>query len=595
MMRSLRLLLFVSALLLTGWSALAQSSPDKGKWSGRASLTAGYGWSMPDGESGEGDTLQRFHQSAEVVARYETRKFSVSTRLSQLQDRNETERIKMVYKTTKEGDDVSQLDVILRASNPRQKRYEARTDFRWRPSDRSTLSGYVGYVDIHNLTVNTMGQFQLIADRVETSVEGVDGRQRTSVSGFRGNVNFSGQQVILGGFDWNREWNWRQTNWERIGATFEDLRRAYRLTPFFIRDRSTAFFTYRDSTMFGVPRLRFEAGSRMTLNRDNDRYGGATLRANGTWQDSLRVKEHFDFIAAQLEPYGRVDWNRDSISLYLETGLQLYGTRLDNDTLHQALSVRPPVVVGALGGRWRPAPKHTVTWSASWNVQRPGYQNICWYQRQGNYANQLVQGNPELAPTRTLNAQVGYGFVYQKFYADFTSTFTRREDEVVRTFRNEIIDDKKFTIFTWVNAARTRTFVERLGLGWRGTVFTVNLSCLYHDLYQRQDVDEKDKENRYWELAGNVLLRLPGQWTMSVDGNYHTTIQTLYQVIDPYFRLDARVEKAFGKAWMVFLEGRDLLDRTQGNGIISGVEKQNWYEETRNNRRLVQMGVTYQF
>ena len=185
--------------------------------------------------------------------------------------------------------------------------------------------------------------------------------------------------------------------------------------------------------------------------------------------------------------------------------------------------------------------------------------------------------------------------MYQKFYADFTSTFTRREDEVVRTFRNEIIDDKKFTIFTWVNAARTRTFVERLGLGWRGTVFTVNLSCLYHDLYQRQDVDEKDKENRYWELAGNVLLRLPGQWTMSVDGNYHTTIQTLYQVIDPYFRLGARVEKGFGKAWMVFLEGRDLLDRTQGNGIISGVEKQNWYEETRNNRRLVQMGVTYQF
>ena len=372
-MRSLRPLLFVSALLLTGWSALAQSSPDKGKWSGRASLTAGYGWSMPDGEAGEADTLQRFHQSAEVVARYETRKFSVATRLSQLQDRNETERIKMVYKTTKEGDEVSQLDLILRASNPRQKRYEARTDFRWRTSDRSTLSWYVGYVDIHNVTVNTMGQFQLIADREETSVEDVDGRQRTSLSGFRGNVNFAGQQVILGGFDWNREWNWRQTHWERIGATFEDLRRSYRLTPFFIRDRSTAFFTYRDSTMFGVPRLRFEAGSRMTLNRDNDRYGGATLRANGTWQDSLRVKEHFDFIAAQLEPYGRVDWNRDSISLYLETGLQLYGTRLDNDTLHQALSVRPPVVVGALGGRWRPAPKHTVTWSASWNVQRPGF------------------------------------------------------------------------------------------------------------------------------------------------------------------------------------------------------------------------------
>ena len=50
---------------------------------------------------------------------------------------------------------------------------------------------------------------------------------------------------------------------------------------------------------------------------------------------------------------------------------------------------------------------------------------------------------------------------------------------------------------------------------------------------------------------------------MSVNGNYHTTIRTLYQIVDPYFRLDARVE--------------------------------NWYEETRSNRRLVQVGVTYQF
>ena len=48
-------------------------------------------------------------------------------------------------------------------------------------------------------------------------------------------------------------------------------------------------------------------------------------------------------------------------------------------------------------------------------------------------------------------------------------------------------------------------------------------------------------------------------------------------------------------AWMVFLDGRDLLDRPMGNGIISDIEKQNWYEETRNNRRLVQVGVTYQF
>lgn len=347
--------------------------------------------------------------------------------------------------------------------------------------------------------------------------------------------------------------------------------------------------------MFGVPRLRLEAGNRMTLNRDNDRYGGETRHGDGTWRDSLRVKEHFDFIAAQLEPYARLDYTRDALSVYVETGLQLYGTRLDNDTLHQALSVRPPVEVGNLGGRWQVAPKHTVNWSGSWNVLRPTYQNICWYQRQGNYENQLFQGNPDLAPTRTLNAQLGYRFVHKRFYTEFTSSYSRRDDEVVQTFWHEALENRDFTIFSWINAARTRTFVERLGVGWMGSMLTVNLSGLYHDLYQRQDITDTDKENRYWELAGDLQLRLPGQWTISVNGNYHTTIRTLYQVIDPYFRLGARIEKTFGSAWMVFLDGNDLLDRPLGNGILSDIAKQNWYEEVRSNRRLVQLGVTYQF
>ena len=594
-MRFILPMLSVWVLLFSGWDSAAQPSPDKGKWSGRASLSAGYGWSMPDEELALEDTLHRFRQTSEVVLRYERKKFSVSTRLSQMLERNHTDGTKVVFSGTKDLEEFSRFDMIIRRSKPGQKRYEARTDARWAPSGRASFSGYVGYVDGHNTSENTVGQFKIVADQLALSLEAVDVRQRMALSGFRGNLRIPREKILLGGFDWSREWNWRQSRWDGIDTNLAELYRAYRLTPFFIRDRSTAFLTYRDSTLFGVPRLRFEAGSRLTMNRDNDRYGGEKLLSDGTWQDSLRLKEHFDFIAAQLEPYVRLDYAQDALTVYVETGLQLYGTRLDNDTLHQALSVRPPEVVGTLGGRWRPGPKHTVTWSGSWNVQRPTYRNICWYQRQGNYDNQLYQGNPNLDPTRTLQALVGYRFVHKRFYAEFTSTYSRRDDEVVQTFRHQKIDGRDFTIFSWVNAARTRTFVERLGVGWMGTMLTANLSGLYHDLYQRQDITDNDKENRYWEIAGDLQLRLPSQWTLTVGGNYHTTIQTLYQIIDPYFRLDARVEKTFGKAWMVFLDGRDLLDRPMGNGIFSDIEKQNWYEETRSNRRLVQVGVTFQF
>ena len=387
-MRPLVPLLSVWVLLLSGWSAAAQRSSDQGKWSGRASLTAGYGWSMPDEELALTDTLSRFRQTAEVVLRYERKKFFVSTRLSQMQERNHTDGTKIVFSGTNDLDELTRFDMITRHSRPAQKRYEARTDIRWTPSERASFSGYAGYVDGHNTGENTVGQFKVVAEQLAFSLETVDVRQRMALSGFRGNLLLPDHKILLGGFDWTREWNRRQSQWDGIDTNLAELYRAYRLTPFFIRDRSNAFLTYRDSTLFGVPRLRFEAGSRLTVNRDSDRYGGENLGRDGNWKDSLRIKEHFDFIAAQLEPYVRLDWSRENLSVYVETGLQLYGTRLDNDTLHQALSVRPAVVVGVLGGRWHPGTMHTVTWSGSWNVQRPTYQNICWYQRQGRYDSQ---------------------------------------------------------------------------------------------------------------------------------------------------------------------------------------------------------------
>ena len=257
-MRPLVPLLSVWVLLLSGWSAAAQPSSDQGKWSGRASLTAGYGWSMPDEELALTDTLSRFRQTAEVVLRYERKKFFVSTRLSQMQDRNHTDGTKIVFSGTNDLDELTRFDMITRHSRPAQKRYEARTDIRWTPSERASFSGYVGYVDGHNTGENTVGQFKVVAEQLAFSLETVDVRQRMALSGFRGNLLLPDHKILLGGFDWTREWNWRHLQWDGIDTNLAELYRAYRLTPFFIRDRSNAFLTYRDSTLFGVPGRQLE-------------------------------------------------------------------------------------------------------------------------------------------------------------------------------------------------------------------------------------------------------------------------------------------------------------------------------------------------
>ena len=341
--------------------------------------------------------------------------------------------------------------------------------------------------------------------------------------------------------------------------------------------------------------LLFEPGVKMTFTRDNDHFSGATQRSDGTWQDSLRLREHYDFITATFEPYVRADFGKGKLSAYLEAGLQLYGTRLGNDTLRQALDMHPVKPVGRLGGRWQVAPRHALFWSGSLTVQRPTYQQICWYPRQGSYANQLFIGNPDLLPTQLFGNQVGYQFQLKRFSAEYTSSYTRRDNEEVRTFSNYEIDGNKYTAFTWVNAARTRTWIEKLALGWNGAVFKAGASCLYHDLRQKQDPTDKVVENRYWEWEGNLQVILPKSWTLATDVNYHSRIKTLYQVIDPYVLLNARVQKKFGSAWTLSLEGRDLLDKRLRNGVISRITEQTWVEETRQNRRVILLGVVWQF
>ena len=200
-MRPLVPLLSVWVLLLSGWSAAAQRSSDQGKWSGRASLTAGYGWSMPDEELALTDTLSRFRQTAEVVLRYERKKFFVSTRLSQMQERNHTDGTKIVFSGTNDLEELTRFDMITRHSKPRQKRYEARTDARWTPSGQASFSGYIGYVDGHNTGENTVGQVKVVADQLAFSLETVDVRQRMSLSGFRGNLIIPEHKLLLGGDD----------------------------------------------------------------------------------------------------------------------------------------------------------------------------------------------------------------------------------------------------------------------------------------------------------------------------------------------------------------------------------------------------------
>ena len=587
------LLLSLLAMAATG-TASAQSVPENGRWSGLVSLTAGGFIEMPEGSNHDFlDTLVRVRQSSEAFIKYDHKKFGASLQFKQSFDRKNTDSDKMVY-VQQDSENYSQIDVSTRRVNTVQKQYDVRTDLRWSPSDRTRLTGYVLGSFNRDSSMNSIFQQKLMSDQTSVTMEDVDNRRDALGTGLRAEHQFGKSRSLTGNADWRREWDGKISDWSGIYVENDDPR-SYRLTPYSVKDRVNATVFYRDTTFAGVSGLIFEPGARLTLNHDNDHYSGATQYPDGSWRDSLSLREDFMFIAMTLEPYVRTDYRKGKLSAYVEAGFQVYGTRLENEIRHQALIMQPVKPVGRLGGRWQFVPGHTVFWSGSLTVQRPAYQQICWYPRQGSYTNQLFIGNPGLKPAQLLSAQVGYRFQYKRFSAETTTSYSLRNDEVIRTFSDIEIDGRKFTQFTWVNAARTRTWIEKLTLGWDGTVVKANVSGLYHDLRQKQDPTDSVEDNRYWELNGNLQVLLPASWTLSADANYHSRIKTLYQIIDPYVRLNARVQKKFGLAWTLFLEGKDLLERPLGNGVISGFTKQTWYEETRQNRRIVQLGVVWQF
>ena len=163
----------------------------------------------------------------------------------------------------------------------------------------------------------------------------------------------------------------------RIGDT-------YRLTPHNNRYNSGVSFTFRDSTLAGIPFLVAEAGIRMRGSHLLDHYSGAIEIGENEWRDSLRLSYHKKKYGADLN-----------------TTFQQYGNYLTDKGKDHEVNWRPPSTIGSVQFFWKPTPAHNITAGASRSITHPSYQQICWYDRQGAIEGQLFRGDPTLSSDGT--------------------------------------------------------------------------------------------------------------------------------------------------------------------------------------------------
>ena len=131
----------------------------------------------------------------------------------------------------------------------------------------------------------------------------------------------------------------------------------------------------------------------------------------------------------------------------------------------------------------------------------------------GGYMEQLYRGSESLRSTKSRLYRTQYTFRYKRFLASASASFTFRRDEIEQTWFNEVIDNRTYKVFSWLNGADSHIFGGALRLGWLGKVMTANLSVESNHTTRTLRETGEVKQSDDWRLtaeerADNLLSQM---------------------------------------------------------------------------------------
>ena len=357
---------------------------------------------------------------------------------------------------------------------------------------------------------------------------------------------------------------------------------------------------FRDSLLTGPTRLVLDPGMWFTVSHAEHQNSGATLDLERSdadhmeWIDSTAVRESFRFVSIDLQPRLAAGFEWKKLRARADYALSFYARQLTDSTHQQGFKWQSPYPVGNGSVAWQLSPKHSIFFYHSLSVKHPTYLQVCWFDRSGGYIEQLYRGSESLRATRNRAYRLEYGFRYERFLASASASLTYRRDEIEQTWFNEMIDNRTYKVFSWLNGADSRIVGSVVRLGWRGTVLTANMGVESNHTNRvlRETGESKDSDD--WRVTADAAAHLRHGWTLSGNVLYQSKVSTFFSVFKEHCFLNASIQKDFRKV-SLYLEGRDLLDQPVEAEFISADEREVWFESTLHNRRLILLGANWKF
>lgn len=586
--------IFLLFLLYPAFEAGAQ-------WSGSVSLLGGYG---QDPGIAKDTRLHHGLGQGSVQLEYKKTGFRWNTTLGSSYQTLATEILRLTASEAPDDPQGYRLDVDLKHKKDTPWSLDLRTEATWTPSKKVVRRAWAQYGYRGETGSNLTGKLVGV-DTHESSGLYYDypiSRQHRVEAGYEMVRHLGSPHRIFGAnVTLSQQFKNQNTEWIVLeeSADAQESIRVYRITPQSAQTGLRSAIHWRDSVLTSGPvRLVVDHGIRLGGGFTDDRNSGATLESldSDVWRDSTRLRENFKFLTLTAEPYATANLKWGDITAHAGYGVEIYARYLSSDVhSNGAMQFERLSLIGNAGAVWKISEKHTLTLGTSSAVKHPDYLQVCWYDRQGAYVGQVYRGSTSLTPTRTHTFNLGYAFKYKGFQAALTATVTRRLGDIEQTYFTEVTEEgKEQQVFTWLNASDSWALGLSPKLGWSGRYVKVSAGTTYNRSALTSRTSGEVKRNSDWSLWGNVSV-MPGKgWSLDADVRYRSSVSTFFSSFGEYWTLNVKVQKAF-KRLVVYLEGRDLLDKPVDREYRSADETQTWTERSHLNRNVFLLGVSWKF
>ena len=574
--------------------------PGRAQWTGSVDLSGGYGFMR---SADEETFLSRGLGKGTFHLGYKKQGFQWSNTLNAGFENLSTEVARVSARITdnlEEGVNLSG-DLKSKKSNPWSLTF--RTEALWTPSAHMRHRAWFqyGFRDEYgeNYTTSQSGLngFDSMSAYIDTPIS----KTHQVELGYNMSRQLgSPRRVLLGVVSLSHNFRDQYTGWivYEQKQTGEESLDVYRITPHSAQTTVNAAVHMKDSVLVSGPsRLLLDPGVRLTAGRTRDNNSGATLVdvLEETWRDSTRLREDFRFFTLAAEPFVAADFKWKNLSVHADYGLQIYARRLTSDQHpSHGMDFVKPSLVGNSRVVWTLSDGHTLQLGSNSSVSHPNYVQTCWYERPGAYVSQVYRGSTSLESTRTHSLNLGYTFKYKGLTATLTGSVMRRLGDVEQTYSNEDIGGKTYQVFTWINASDTWGLGLDPKVSWNGKNVRGSVGVNLNQSFLKSRISGEVKKTHNWGLTAAAAC-FPGKgWSVDADVKYRSSVSSFFTSFSEYWTLNMKVQKSF-KRLTVYLQGRDLLDAPVTAEFLSADGLEWWAEESRENRRIILLGLNWKF